>query len=110
MPLLTDNDIDNTLITLGEGRTITVDPNDVVERIPNLPVKFDDPSQREDLASGQVVTTRPQVLVRRTAVEGHVNGGHKTGTDILNDQTGIYYRVVDVLFDTYYARILLTKV
>ncbi len=76
MPMLSATDIDNMLITLGEGRTITVAPGNQVELIANLPVKFTDPSQREDLATGQVVATRPQVLARRSAVEGHVNGGH----------------------------------
>jgi hypothetical protein len=109
MAILSDNDIDNMLTIIGDGRTVTIDPDGDVLQIPNLPVKFDDASQREDLATGQVIATRPQILVRRSAVEGHVAGGHKTGTDILDDQSGILYRVVDVLFDAIYAKILLTK-
>ncbi len=109
MSLFSDAEIDSILTTVGSGRKVTIDPGGLNE-VANLPARFDGPSQREDLATGQVISTRPQIMVRKTAVAGIVVGGHQTGTQILDQKSLILYRAIDVLHDDNYSKILLTKV
>lgn len=109
MSYLSDTDIDTLITCIDNSRTVTIDPGGPNE-VADLPAKLDDASSRQDLATGEMIAVRAQLLVRRSAVEGKVVGGHQNGTQIRDNSHGIFYKALDVLKDDLYARIILTRV
>lgn len=107
MSFLSDTEIDQMLTVIGGGRTATIAPGTAGE-LAGIPVKFDGSSERMDVASGQVITSRPQMLMRLSAAAGMV-GGH-AGTAVDDDLSGKSYRAFEILRDEIYARVLLTEV
>jgi hypothetical protein len=91
---------------IGSGRPATTSPGTAGE-VADVPVKFDGASERLDVNSGQVITTRPQMLMRVSAASAMVGG--QNGTEILDNLSGETFQAYDILRDELYARVLLTE-